>query len=96
MAIGIATEAIELLGAVKTIVIYGKEADYENIVEELGDTEFYLRGFRERLSISREETLDHNIAKLTKRYGKTYSNEAAIARADKNTVITTNGEDRDD
>lgn len=84
MAIGVSGEAGELLDAIKKISIYQKPADRENIVEELGDIEFYLEGLRQELNITREETIEANIAKLGKRYeGFKYSNEAAQQRADK-------------
>ncbi len=47
MAVGIAGEAGELLDAVKKSVIYQKELDRENVIEELGDLEFYQRGFKQ-------------------------------------------------
>jgi uncharacterized protein YabN with tetrapyrrole methylase and pyrophosphatase domain len=53
------------------------------MVEELGDLEFYMERIRQIVGITREETLKANIEKLSVRYGKTYSNEAAQARADK-------------
>lgn len=84
MAIGIAGEAGELLDAVKKSSIYQKEIDRENVIEELGDLEFYMEGLRQGLNITREETIAGNIAKLSKRYeGLQYSNEAAQERADK-------------
>lgn len=84
MAVGVSGEAGELLDAVKKAAIYVKPIDRENVIEELGDLEFYMEGLRQGLSITREETLAHNIAKLSKRYaaGK-YSNQAAQERADK-------------
>ena len=42
--------------------------DRENVIEELGDLEFYMEGVRQNLGITREETLNHNIQKLSKRY----------------------------
>lgn len=85
MAVGVSGEAGELLDAVKKVAIYGKPIDRENVVEELGDLEFYMEGLRQGLGITREETLQANVAKLGARYaaGK-YSDKAAIARADKN------------
>lgn len=84
MAIGVSGEAGELLDAVKKATIYQKPIDRENVVEELGDLEFYMEGLRQGLGITREETLQHNIAKLSKRYsGGAYSNQAAQDRADK-------------
>ena len=83
MAIGVSGEAGELLDAIKKPVIYRKPIDRENVIEELGDLEFYMEGLRQGLGITREETLEANIAKLGVRYQGTYSDESAQARADK-------------
>ena len=83
MAIGVSGEAGELLDAIKKFAIYQKPLDLENVVEELGDIEFYLQGIRQAFCIDREYVLQQNIEKLRKRYGQTYTNAAAIARADK-------------
>jgi NTP pyrophosphatase (non-canonical NTP hydrolase) len=84
MVLGISGESGELLDAVKKATIYQKPIDRENVIEELGDIEFYLEGLRQGLGISREETINANIAKLQKRYSAgTFSNTAAQARADK-------------
>lgn len=83
MASCIPGEAGELFDAVKKMVIYNKPLDRNNVVEELGDLEFYLRGLRDALGITREETLEANIDKLVVRYGAQYSDAAAQARADK-------------
>ena len=84
MAVGVAGEAGELLDAVKKHVIYNKDIDRKNVVEELGDLEFYMEGLRQRLGISRQETIIANINKLGERYkGLKYSDQAAQDRADK-------------
>lgn len=84
MAAGVAGEAGELLDAVKKHVIYQKPMDLKNVKEELGDLEFFMQGLRNSLAITRTETVEENIAKLSKRYpGMNYSNEAAQLRADK-------------
>lgn len=81
---GIVGEAGELLDGIKKHVIYDKALDLENVVEELGDMEFYMEQLRQRLGLTRQETLDHNIAKLSVRYaGLNYSDAAAQQRADK-------------
>lgn len=84
MAVGISGEAGELLDAVKKHAIYQKSLDMTNVVEELGDMEFFMEGLRAALGISREEVLARNINKLSVRYhsGK-YSNQQAQSRADK-------------
>lgn len=84
MAVGISGEAGELLDAVKKRVIYRKDLDRENVIEELGDLEFYMEGLRQGLGITREECIAGNIAKLGKRYeGLQYSDASAQGRADK-------------
>lgn len=88
MAVGVAGEAGELLDAIKKAAIYCKAADVENIIEELGDLEFYMEGIRQGFGITREQTLEANIYKLATgpkaRYkGGKYSNQAAQERADK-------------
>lgn len=85
MAIGVCGEAGELADALKKFGIYNKPLDRENVIEELGDLEFFLEGIRQRLNITREDTLAHNIGKLRDRYKSlTYTDEAAINREDKN------------
>lgn len=84
MAVGVSGEAGELLNAIKKRVIYRKPLDRQNVIEELGDIEFYLEGLRQSLEISREETIEQNMVKLQKRFsGAKYSDAAAQARADK-------------
>jgi NTP pyrophosphatase (non-canonical NTP hydrolase) len=84
MALGIAGESGELVDAVKRYIIYRRPMDRHNLIEELGDMEFFLEGLRQAYNISRQETLQANIDKLTVRYAKGhYTNEQAVARADK-------------
>jgi NTP pyrophosphatase (non-canonical NTP hydrolase) len=84
MAIGVSGEAGELIDAIKKNAIYEKPLDLENVIEELGDLEFYMAGLRHGLGITREQCLNANIEKLAKRYSdKKYSNAQAQDRADK-------------
>lgn len=84
MLMGICGEAGELLDAIKKHVMYNKPLDLENVVEELGDIEFYMEGMRQALGIDRQDTLDYNKKKLLKRYASgTYSDKQAQERADK-------------
>lgn len=88
MAMLLTSEAGELCDAIKKHVIYGKELDTKNVVEELGDIEFAMEGIRRVLFITRHSTLEGNIVKLRTRYktGK-FSNAAAIKREDKEEVL---------
>ena len=82
-AIGICGEAGELLDAIKKHVIYGKNLDHNNVIEELGDIEFYLEAMRLTLRVEREGIIKSNMEKLSKRYPIGYTDEAAIERKDK-------------
>jgi NTP pyrophosphatase (non-canonical NTP hydrolase) len=86
MAIGLASEAGELLDAIKKHAIYGKPLDLGNVIEELGDVEFYVTGIINGCWLRRDDIIQANMEKLKKRYprGK-YTNESAIFRADKST-----------
>jgi len=78
------SEAGELFDAIKKYVIYNKPLDMGNVIEELGDIEFYLAAIRQNLGIERATTLRANIDKLSKRYASmTYTDQAAQDRADK-------------
>lgn len=88
-AVGICGEAGELMDAVKKHWAYGKDLDRDNIIEELGDLEWYMQLARLVIGVSRAEVLEANQAKLSVRYaGLGYSDDAAIARADKVTKVT--------
>ena len=83
-ALGVCGEAGELGDAIKKEVIYGKQPDRANIVEELGDLRFYMQAAMQLYNINEQEVLQENAIKLGKRYvGLIYSDKAAISRADK-------------
>lgn len=92
MAVGVAGEAGEILDAIKKVAVYQKPIDIENVIEELGDIEFYMEGLRSSLGITREQTIEANIKKLEKRYKNGYSNKAAQERADKEGPISYGGD----
>lgn len=87
MATGAAGEGGELLDAFKAHCVYNKPLDIENVIEELGDLEFFMEGIRAELQITREQTLIANMEKLGVRYSSgTFSDEQAQNRADKQDV----------
>ena len=67
-AIGLVTEAGELLDAIKRAIFYGTGFDMANILEEMGDAEFYLDLCRSGAGVSRRKVLRGNTGKLHKRY----------------------------
>lgn len=84
MSIGVSGEAGELLDAIKKYVVYNKALDKTNVIEELGDIEFYMQEIRRVIGVTREEVVQANVEKLNKRYSTLhYSDSQANARADK-------------
>jgi NTP pyrophosphatase (non-canonical NTP hydrolase) len=79
-AIGLATEAGEMLDAVKRALFYGAELDRTNLVEELGDLEWYMAVIRDALGVSQEDVQRINIEKLRARYPEKFSRDHALQR----------------
>jgi NTP pyrophosphatase (non-canonical NTP hydrolase) len=79
-AMGISTEANEILDAVKKSLFYGKDFDLVNLREEIGDCFWYLAILAHEADMSFEEIMEININKLKKRYPDKYTDEAAINR----------------
>lgn len=79
-ALGLSTEAGEILDAVKKHVYYGKELDKVNLFEEVGDLFWYLAIMADELGFDFEAAMKKNNEKLEARYGKAFSSEKAIKR----------------
>ena len=77
---GIATEAGELLDAMKKHIFYGKEVDTVNVVEEVGDLMWYIAIILDELGVEFEDVMDKNINKLKARYGNKFSEDSANSR----------------
>lgn len=78
---GIATEAGELMEATWLSMFQGKGLDRANLVEELGDGEWYAALLRGELGVSQENVQKGNIAKLKARYpDKEWDRAAALNR----------------
>jgi len=93
MLVGIASEVGKLIDSVKKHLFYSRyPLDMKYLIEELGDIEFFMESFRQRLGISREEILNANTAKLLKRYPKArYTDKDALERKDKTNDSSTQG-----
>lgn len=79
-AIGISTEANEILDMVKKHVYYGKPLDKVNTVEEIGDVLWYCALLLRLLEFDFETTASINIAKLKERFPEKFNEVKAIAR----------------
>lgn len=80
MAVGIAGEAGEILEQIHNKTSIG-EVDEKNLIEELGDLEFYMEGFRQEMGFSRDQTMSVYNSDDFKHHGESI-NEAHLAAAD--------------
>ncbi len=79
-AIGLATEAGEMLDAVKRALFYGADLDRTNLIEELGDLEWYMAVIRDALGVDQEEVQRINVEKLRARYPEKFTRVHALER----------------
>lgn len=80
-AMGLSTEANEFLDAMKKYLFYGAPLDEVNIIEELGDGNWYEGLAINTLETTFEHILERNIAKLKARYKGKFNEEGAVNRS---------------
>jgi NTP pyrophosphatase (non-canonical NTP hydrolase) len=81
-AIGLASEAGEILDEVKKHIFYGAKLDLDAIHKEQGDMEWYAQLLRNTLGPDRSMVINSNVSKLKKRHPNGFSTESALAKAD--------------
>lgn len=79
-AVGMATEAGELLDAVKKSIFYGKPIDEANVLEEIGDSQWYHAIGLDAIGKTPADAAETNYKKLSARYGDKFSSEKALER----------------
>ena len=79
-AMGLSTEANELLDNLKKHIFYGKSIDQLNLFEELGDISYYQAVMIDELDTTLEDVMQANANKLRVRYGAKFSEQAAVSR----------------
>lgn len=80
MLMGMMTEVGELTDQFKKHLAYGKDIDWVNVKEEIGDLMWYISEFANQHQFDLEEILETNIAKLQKRFPEKFTSEHAIHR----------------
>ena len=78
--LGLMSEAGEIADALKKHIIYSKELDLINLMEEAGDQTWYIALLLSAIKHSFEDTLQKNHAKLKERFGDKFSTDAATKR----------------
>lgn len=79
-AMGISTEAGELMDAFKRKIFYGKPLDVVNVKEEIGDLMWYVAILMRELDLDLEEVLQLNIDKLRARFPERFTEQHALNR----------------
>lgn len=79
-AMGIMTEAGELMDVYKKFIMYGKPVDVPNVKEEIGDILWYIALICHFHGISLEDAMITNIAKLRARYPEKFTEDKALNR----------------
>lgn len=78
--LGLSTEANEFCDQLKKHIVYGKELDKVNLIEELGDLCWFIAMACDELGTSFEEIQEININKLKARFGEKYTDDKALNR----------------
>ncbi len=79
-AIGLCTEASEILDLYKKSIFYGKLLPPEGVLEELGDALHYIQMVCNEWGFSLDDLIATNMAKLKLRYPGGYSDDRAVKR----------------
>lgn len=80
MVLGMVTETGELADTFKKLMAYGKEVDWVNVKEELGDLMWYVIGFCNINGFDFYDVLNTNAKKLNARYKNGFTPEEAEQR----------------
>lgn len=73
MLFGIITEAGELIDIFKKNMAYGKDLDWVNVNEEIGDMLYYIASFCRMNYLDLEEIIETNVKKLESRYPERFT-----------------------
>ena len=80
MAMGLVTEASEVMDLLKKHMAYNRPLDRKKLVDELGDVLFYLVGALIDQGLTLEDVIKINMAKLKTRYPDGYNHQSANNR----------------
>ncbi|MFK5893240.1 MAG: nucleoside triphosphate pyrophosphohydrolase family protein [Pseudomonadota bacterium] len=79
-ALGLFTESGEIVEVIIKAVESGKDIDRVNLIEELGDIEWYLALTHRKIGVTSEEVKKKNIDKLKIRFPEKFTNDNANNR----------------
>lgn len=80
MLFGMITEMGELTDIFKKSMAYGKDIDWVNVEEEIGDIEFYIASFCRITGLDLQDIINTNVLKLESRYPEKFTEYHALNR----------------
>lgn len=78
--LGLMSETGEIADALKKHIIYGRELDLINLMEESGDVSWYVALLLHAAKSTMETAMERNITKLKLRFGDKFTTAAATVR----------------
>lgn len=78
--LGMASEVGELADALKKHIIYGQALDEINVLEEIGDLNWYTALGLAAVKRTMNDALERNVAKLKARFGDKFDSGKALNR----------------
>jgi NTP pyrophosphatase (non-canonical NTP hydrolase) len=79
-ALGLAGESGEVVDQIKKCLFQGHEIDRLKMVDELGDVLWYYTLICKAMGITLQEVMQHNVAKLRRRYPDGFAVERSVNR----------------
>ena len=81
-ALGAVGESAEISEHAKKVIFHGHAFDPDKVIEEVGDTLWYLAWLAELAGVTLAEVAERNLAKLRARYPDRFDPERSIHRAE--------------
>ena len=79
-ALGLSGEAGEVNDHIKKACFHGHSLEVDEIKDELGDVLWYIALMCDALGLTLDDVMEHNIAKLQKRYPDGFNQQASRER----------------
>ena len=80
VAMGMVTEAAEIMDQLKKHIIYGKALDEQRLVSDLGDSSWYERVGCDVLRVALSEMIERNVRELQARFPEKFTEHHALNR----------------
>lgn len=77
---GVVKEASEVMDILEKHIFFGKPLELERMLDEIGDTNYYMGMLIDSVGLTYEDTFEYNSMKLNKRYPNGFDPEGKEKR----------------